>query len=242
MKKIFLTLSLIAFAMTANAQWILGGQLGFNTDGGKVNGEATTLTPAYDYPNNKTTNFTIAPTISYVLNEKMQIGLSLNYGLTKTTNYNPLTYVAGYEEYAITKNSSWGIAPYFRYYFAKAGKFNFFCEATLGFYGVPRTYNHNYSNVPVVGYDNEIDGATSASLIGFTLTPGVNYRLGQHWSADCYINLASLAFVHMTTKSYTGDNLDETNNYNYFGLEANASSQDLNTHFGNFSIGINYHF
>jgi len=29
---------------------------------------------------------------------------------------------------------------------------------------------------------------------------------------------------------------------NTFGLIANTSAQDLNAHFGNFRIGINYHF
>ena len=36
MKKIALTLVLAAFAMAANAQFILGGQLEFNTNGGNT--------------------------------------------------------------------------------------------------------------------------------------------------------------------------------------------------------------
>ena len=41
---------------------------------------------------------------------------------------------------------------------------------------------------------------------------------------------------------YLEDDLVSTDVDNTFGLIANTSAQDLNAHFGNFRIGINYHF
>ena len=246
MKKVFLSLALVAFAVTANAQIILGGQLGFNTTSGTYTQE--NVSPVWDMPNTKAMNLTIAPTISYVLNDNMQIGLTLEYDYGTITNYSAAAYALNQEVWGKTTTSMFTVAPYFRYYFANAGKFNFFCEAALGFGFTPRTKLHDYSNVPVVGYDNEYEGTTKTTLIGLTVTPGVNYRINDNWSADCYIDLAGLAFLHTSTKTYVGgvgtnkDDLVSTDVDNTFGLIANTSAQDLNAHFGNFRIGINYHF
>lgn len=246
MKKVFLTLTLVAFAMAANAQIILGGQLGFGTGSGTYTQE--NASPVWDMPSYKTMNLTIAPTISYVLNDKMQIGLSIAYGTGSNTTYNFAAYALNQEVWAKTSRTNFRVAPYFRYYFAQAGNFNFFCEAALGFGLSPRTKHHDYSNVPVVGYDNEYDGNTKTSTIDLTIVPGVNYKFNDNWSADCYIDLAGIAFTHTSTKTYVGgtgttkDDLVSTDVDNTFGLIANAAAQTLNAHLGNFRIGINYHF
>lgn len=246
MKKVFLTLAFVAFTMAANAQWIIGGQLGFTTNGGTYTQE--NASPVWDMPNNKAMGLTIAPTVSYVINDKMQAGLTLEYNYGSTTNFTAAAYALNQEVWSKTTSTMFTVAPYFRYYIANAGKFNFFCEAALGFGISPRTKIHDYSNVPVLGYDNEYDGTTKTTQLGLTITPGVNYRISDHWSADCYIDLAGLAFLHNSTKTYVGgigtskDDLVSTDVNNYFGLMCNASAQDLNAHLGNFRIGFNYHF
>ena len=244
MKKIALTLALAAFAMTANAQWILGGQLEFNTNVGTTHYEAIApYTTAFNHPSTKTANLRIAPSISYVLNKKMQVGLSLLYVTASTVNYGtPATYYAGQEDWVRGNGGAFGIAPYFRYYFAQAGKFNFFCEATLAFVSSGRSHTHTVT--PVIDVEN--DGPTSYSILDLSIVPGVNYKFNDKWSADCYINLAGLALTRTATRNYgTITDPDALTSSNYtinFGLMANASAQDLNTHLGNFSIGINYHF
>lgn len=244
MKKVFLTLALVAFAFAANAQFVIGGQLGFNTNGSKYTQESAN--PVWDSPVAKAMNLTIAPSVGYMLNDNMQVGLSLEYTLTNTTNYNRAVYALGQEEWAKTSNSVFTIAPYFRYYFAQAGDFNFFCEATLGYGIMGRGNNHDYSNVPGLSYDNEYKGVNSMNVLMFTIIPGVNYRFSENFSADCYIDLAGLAFYNITTKTYgvgaDPDALFSTDVNNVFGLVANTSAQDLNAHLGNFRIGFNYHF
>lgn len=245
MKKVFLSLALVAFAVTANAQIILGGQLGFNTTSGTFTSETS---PVWDAPNNKAMTLTIAPTISYVLNDNMQIGLGIEYSYGTMTNYTQGAYALNQEDWSKTSMTMFSVAPYFRYYFFNANRFNFFCEATLGFGISPRDKRHDYSNDPVFGYDNEFEGTMQTTMIGLSITPGVNYRINDNWSADCYIDLAGLAFLHTSTKTYVGgvgtnkDDLVSTDVDNIFGLIANTSAQDLNAHFGNFRIGINYHF
>ncbi len=247
MKKVFLTLTMVAFAMAANAQFILGGQLGFSTTGGNTHYEAIAPANAFDYPATKTTDLIIAPSIGYVLNDNMQVGLSLMYVTGSSINYGTVgTYYAGHEDWVKGKGGAFGIAPYFRYYFAQAGKFNFFCEATLTFIARGRSHTHTYDNSVTPVIDVEADGPTSYSIIDFSIVPGVNYKFSDKWSADCYIDLAGLAFTHRATKNYgtltDPDALVSTNVTNDFNLICNASAQDLNAHLGNFRIGINYHF
>ena len=242
MKKIVFTLAFVALTVAANAQFILGGSLGFNTTGGNYNIASTSLTHEYDMPATKTVDLTIAPAISYVLNEKMQIGLGINYNLNTRTNYgSSLAYYNDKEDWTKLRTSSFGIAPYFRYYFANAGKFSFFCEATLGLTFTPRSYSHVYSNY-LATIDSESDGPSKTTDIAFTIVPGVNYRINQHLSADCYIDLAGLYFSHSATKNYVGDDVVSTDSYNNFGLLCNASAQTINAHFNAFRIGFNYHF
>ena len=248
MKKLFLTIAMVAFAMAANAQFVISGQLGFNTTGGNTHYEAVApLTNAFDYPATKTTNFRFAPSIGYMLNDNMQVGLGLMYVTGSTVNYGALaTYYAGQEDWMKGKGGAFGIAPYFRYYFAQAGNFNFFCEATLTFISSGRDHTHVYDNSVNPVIDNEFDGPTSYTILDFSVVPGVNYKFNDNWSADCYIDLAGLAYTRTATKNYgtitDPDVLTSTDVATNFGLIANASAQTLNAHFGNFRIGINYHF
>ncbi|MBP5548625.1 MAG: outer membrane beta-barrel protein [Bacteroidales bacterium] len=243
MKKVFLTIAMVAFAFAANAQFVISGQLGFNTTGGNTHHEALApVTTAFDVPDDKSMNFTFAPSIGYMLNDNMQVGLSLMYSMLSTTVYNTWVYPNN-ESWNLDKQSMFGVAPYFRYYFAEAGNFNFFCQAEIAFVAMPRAYYHYYDNSPApLGYDNEGDGAMSATMLSLSITPGVNYKFSDNWSADCFIDLAGLAFAHTTVKNYIGDDLANTDVTNDFGLIANTSAQTLNAHLGNFRIGFNFHF
>ena len=250
MKKALFTLALAGFAFAANAQFILGGEIGLTTTGGTNSYEANSPLNAFDVPNNKSFGLTLAPTISYVINDQMQAGVEISYTMGSTTNYTAAAYAIGKEDWTKTKTSFFGIAPYFRYYFANAGKFNFFCEAQFGFSIMPRDKGHVYNNNLPVTRDEDVTGTTKSTMIALAITPGVNYRISEHFSADLYIDLAGLAFLHTSTKTYGAmttsgwddDFLVNTDKTNFFGLTANASAQGINTHLGNFRLGFNYHF
>ena len=250
MKKALFTLTLAGFAFAANAQFILGGQIGLGTLGGTNSYEANAPANAYDVPNTKSFDFTFAPEIGYQINEQMIAGVTLFMNVSNGTLYAAASYALGKEDWVKNSTRQYGIAPYFRYYFANAGKFNFFCEAELGLSMSPRSKGHAYDNTGLTVIDDDFRGVTSTSEVYFTITPGVNYRISEHFSADLYIDLAGLMFSHqsqktygaLTTSGWDDDFLVNTDKNNYFGLTANASAQDFTTHFGNFRLGFNYHF
>lgn len=250
MKKVILTIALAAFTFAANAQFILGGEISFNTTGGSDNYEANSPANAFSVPNTATNDLTIAPVISYVINDKMQVGLEFDIIMSSAKNYTFPAYAADKEDWNKTTSTRYAIAPYFRYYFATAGDFSFFCQAQLGYGWAPRDKNNTFSNVTSTEVSTETKGNTSMSVIDLSITPGVNYRINEHFSADLFIDLAGLSFTHTATKNYGAmttsgwddDFLVNTDVVNNFGFNANANAQTIANHLGNFRIGINYHF
>ena len=123
MKKILLTLALAAFAMTANAQFVIGGNLGVNHNGNHDKDFTAGSTA--------TTTISIMPKIGYQLNENMQIGAQLGWDYTYNRAY---TDPAGNSKtYNSRPQSAIEIDPYFRYNVASWKNFTVFAEAQLGF-------------------------------------------------------------------------------------------------------------
>ena len=100
MKKIMMTLVAIAMATTMNAQWYVGGTVGYN------------------YTKDKNTDvkshtFMIMPEVGYNLNEKWAVGGKIGYGYSKQGD---------------AKSHEFIINPYARYTFVKLDKVNFFVD------------------------------------------------------------------------------------------------------------------
>ncbi|MBQ7420464.1 MAG: outer membrane beta-barrel protein [Prevotella sp.] len=100
MKKIMMTLVAIAMATTMNAQWYVGGTVG------------------YQYQNNKNTDvttntFKILPEVGYNLNEDWAVGVKIGYAYTKEGD---------------AKLNEFVVNPYVRYTFVKLDKVNFFVD------------------------------------------------------------------------------------------------------------------
>ena len=124
MKKVLLTLALAAFAFAANAQFVVSGQLGFNTNGGSTYTKTEVgVTNETKIPNNILNTITFAPSFGYMLNDNMQVGLSfgLGYRYTKTFNTVPpigeayTTPNLNAENWTSVSQMNFNIAPYFRY-------------------------------------------------------------------------------------------------------------------------------
>lgn len=153
MKKVLLTLTLAAFAFAANAQFVVSGQFGFNTNGGKTYQTATvgSTTTEATLPSTVTTNINFIPSIGYKLNDNMQVGLGfgITYNYNKTFNtiygqaYGPYTDKA--EDWTTVWSTDFSVAPYFRYYFMEAGNFNFFCEASVALTINGRDHTHLFA-------------------------------------------------------------------------------------------------
>lgn len=254
MKKVLLTIACVAFAFAANAQWVVSGNLGFTSNGGhqEINNVLGTVSNNYVVPGYLTTkshSLEIVPSIGYKFNDNMQAGLKFGIVYNKNTNFNALAYAADKEDYTSVSGTSFEIAPYFRYYFAQAGKFNFFAEATVDLGFMPHSKTHFFDNFGPVAIDTVVESNTKYMAFGISIVPGVNYQLNDHFSIDCYIDLLSLnyqmtkatTFVDLTTPAATASNetIDVRNDF-YFG--AMGLPQTVNSHLALFRLGLNYAF
>ena len=217
MKKIALTLVLAAFAFSANAQWVVGGQFGFNTNSNRDD--------AYSIGSTTTTSFNINPKVGYQLNDQFQIGLQILFGYQ--TNR---AYAGANNTYTSTPTSQFGVSPYARWNFGNWKNCTLFLEGQFIFGTSPETTTHMFLN----GNETTIDNDDASSYLGLTIVPGMNYKFSEHFSMDLYINIARLAWRSATNAA------DWTNSG--FGIESNLNAQDINTHLTNFSVGFNYHF
>ena len=219
MKKVFLTLTLAAFALAANAQIIVGGNLGINGSSNKsVNTNSfggTTTTTEVTGP--KSMDFYIAPKIGYQINEKMSAGIILGFSSESTTRTLTTPWDAslwGATNYDGTMKLSTSyitFKPYFRYNVAEMNNLTFFCEASI-----PVTIKN--ADKLVVDESGDVAGshktATTTGLddkytsFGLDVTPGFNYALNDHLSLDLYLNAINLGFNIMKTKTST-DNFEK---------------------------------
>ena len=175
MKKLLLTVALAAFAFTANAQWVIGGNIA--ADHSNVH--------ANDYVGGATTNhFEIAPKVGYQLNDNMQIGIQVGWAYDYTR-----TYAGNSDTYNSTSMTGASgqptidITPYFRYNVANWKNFTVFCEAQLNV-GL-----HLESSNYVAATDVTTDNGDNFTSFGLAVIPGLNYAFNEHISMDLYVNL-----------------------------------------------------
>lgn len=195
-KQIFTLLALVAFALTANAQFVVGGTFGIAHDGSKTD----------DTYNNSSTSYTINPRLGYQLNDRMQAGLLLGYSYNYNRNYYTLL---GDTYYNSNQNSTFGFAPYFRYNFINHDRLNFYMEASLAFDFMGKGSNYNSQT------NTTTDGVTKASTYALRIVPGVNYALTDNLSMDVNFDILSCA-LGMAKVENTATNT--TTNYHDYHL------------------------
>ena len=101
MKKIMMTLVAVAMATTMNAQYYIGGGIGYSHL--KVDGE-------------KTNTFKILPEVGYNIDDTWTVGAQVGYTYSKNDG---------------VKTTGFTIAPYLRNTFVKWEKVNVFCDLGL---------------------------------------------------------------------------------------------------------------
>lgn len=249
MKKAFLTIALAAFAFAANAQFVVGGQIGFNTTGGNTSNHTQfgTVENNWTVPATGRTQFQLMPKIGYQLNDKMQVGAQLGLTYNWTKNYdvvsyfsltNPVStgyaYTAAYdkaENWRTRHNFGFAIAPYFRYNVTEFGKFTLFCEAQITLALNGKQHYHDFATeVTTTGgtilshaIDTTYVGNTNSGSLAITVTPGLNYKFNDNISADLYIDLLGLGFTHAWTKTYVDASTGSTTSIS----ESHTSNNDF---------------
>nr|MCR5822261.1 outer membrane beta-barrel protein [Bacteroidales bacterium] len=211
MKKVFLTLTLAAFAFAANAQIIVGGSLGYYNNGGKTTTEVKTASGSdvVEALNPTMTDFSIMPKIGYQINDNMQAGLILGFGMNQDKYFNGFSANDIYADWEGTRTENYNtitIKPYFRYNVMELGDFKLFVEAAIPYRmtSVTKWKTHEtYTDFTDTKHDETAEGddKTKSSSIGIEIVPGLNYSLTDNISLDVYINAIGLAFTS-TTRTY----------------------------------------
>ncbi len=203
MKKILLTLAVAAASVVAaNAQFLIGGDLGF-TYGSNEGFE----TPANVNVDNSTIGFQIEPKVGYELSDAMSVGAYLGFGYQKQENNLTNTDV---------KTTTWEVAPFLRYNCLSFGKFTVAAEATIGVAG--ESVADNYSTIsfgvnvtPWLVYNlNE----------KWSLETGLNFlNLGWNYSSTDY----DLAGVDDLKTNAFGIGVDANNIFNVGAITVGAT-------------------
>ncbi len=205
MKKVLISaVALVAFAMTANAQLFFGGQLGLSTSGGTSEWTKGNTTIKTD--NLKTTSFTFAPQVGFFLSESFAVGGYLNLGITNQDN------VGG--TYNESKETTFGITPFARYYFINSGKWKVAAEGQLGF---------SLGHTTAKDGSGNIVSEPKTTTIAFNVRPLVAYSLTDNIDLQAGLNVLGLGFTHKTVKNEVG-NTTATDKTNNFGLSANSNN------------------
>lgn len=208
-----MTLALAAFAFAANAQFVLGGNLGAFHTNNHTDEYAT---------GNVTTDITIMPKVGYWLNDKMQIGMQFGWGMEYRRDY-----LGGDDQYGSNSDPRLMFTPYFRYNVATWKNFTVFCEAQANL--TLDLESSDYNKVTDVT-TNHNDAST---MFGLRVVPGMNYAFNEHFSMDLYINIVSAYWAMASRDGFAG---------HQWGLGVNMEDQTINSHLSNFSIGFNYSF
>lgn len=251
MKKAFLTIALAAFAFAANAQLVIGANLGFGgTSSNSVNTNTTGgTTTTTEITGPKSFNFYLMPKIGYQINEKMQAGVIL--GFSHETNTRTLTAAiapslwgaSNYEGTMKTSQNTINVTPFFRYNVVELNNLTLFCEA-----GIPIVISPAEKTVVEESGDQLLTGnhVTSTTEIsnnkitsfGLTITPGLNYALNEHLSMDLYFNAISLGFN--LTKTHTS--VDNFENDETVDTDLNWGLNVRTLPMATVGFGINYAF
>jgi len=212
MKKLFITIAFVAAAMFANAQFFVGGGLGFTTEGGKTKLSGNGVTVEADAP--KAMSFQLVPTIGFMFNDNMGVGLDLGFGFSKSVEDN-LVDVEGDMYKETIKSTTIAFAPFFRYVFAEVDNFKFYADAKFAYATNKPKVKDEYKDLNVT---IEQDGAKMSAL-AFGIIPGIQYNFTDNISVNAKLNLLSLGYTSAKyTQEANGIKYTETNNQFGFGV------------------------
>ena len=219
MKKLFITIAFVAAAMFAQAQFFVGGSLGLTSTSAKETEKIGNVSSTFD--GEKQFTFNITPSVGFMFNENMGVGLDFGIDLTnitypKGTNGGWGVPVAADETLKI-KQTSFLIAPYFRYVFAEIDNFKFYADARISYMSAkPKlTISSDNQTTEYTGY--------KVSKFGIGIVPGMAYMLTDNISMNCQLNVLSLYFTS-TSDTVTDTDYEDTVKTNEFGFGINEAT------------------
>ena len=204
MKKVFLTLAAVAAFSIANAQFFIGGSLGFSTQSGTststytTNYGSSTTTLTYEEKSPSYSVFSFGTKLGYYFNDsKWAVGLRLGINHFHETEYDYYDYgqptpdKAEPQNYIRTIGTEFGIAPFVRYHFADWNDFSLFAELSTGvMFG-------NSEIIPTIN-GNEEAYRKGPQIFAFSINimPGVAYRINDNIQLEATLDLFGLNYMY----------------------------------------------
>ena len=208
---------LVAFAMMAQAQIYVGGELGFNTSGSKFVPKTGDVVKAP-----RTTTFSIAPVAAYQFNEKIAFGARIGFDRETTTRFK---WSGNDDRKDVT--TMFGLGVFANYTCLQFGNFSVLTEASLAilFANGKRKLGSN------------TDDLWKGSGFGIGITPVLAYDLNEKIRLICQLNFLNFGFNSMSSR--TPANSDDKEVENSFGFNFNSGNvASLNA----ITIGFLYKF
>ena len=202
MKKITITMVLIAFTVMAQAQIFLGGELGFNTSGSKFVPKDGDEVKAP-----RTSSFTIAPMAAYQLNEKLAVGARIGFQRESETRFK---FMGGNDDLKnFTTGFDFGI--FAQYTCLQFGKFSVLTEAGFAF-GTANGKSRIGSNTTDLWKENSIN---------IEIKPILAFDLNDRIRLTCQLNFLALGFTRISNRTPAdSDNKTVESQFN-FGINTN---------------------
>ena len=243
MKKVFLTIALAAFAFAANAQFVVGGNLGFNTQNtiNKYDGKQIYFGSPTSF--NRTTSFNIDLYGGYAFTEDIAAGLYFNFATNKLTAQVP-DYTANsdgsvaYDGKLIKKFNSWGVGVWGEYKLFQVRKMDLLLHLNLGVYGGKQVDKDDISN-PTTEF-------TFDKVFGFntTLYPVMKYQITEHARATLGLNFMGLVFdtQKVTNNNATTLNKDDVWKTTTFGFQVQNNDLTIANFNSLVTMGVEFTF
>ena len=165
-----MTLVAVAMATTMNAQWYVGGTVGYNYTKDK-NTDV------------KSNTFVITPELGYNLNEKWAVGMKIGYAYNKVDD---------------AKSNEFVVNPYARYTFVKLDKVNFFVDGGFEYNYVKveddsaNGFGISFKPGVAVNLNEKISFVAHVGNFGWASAKAKNAKSVQ--SVDLGLNLTSVDF------------------------------------------------
>ena len=223
-----LFVALVATILSGKSQVFVGGNMGFSSDGGKIE-----TTGSADIVKPSEFSFSFRPFVGYQITDDFSAGVKIGFNTESEKWQVPETSGFGTVE---RKESDflWDFGVFGRYSVWQHNKFSVLLEASLGIGG---------GTVGKVSGPNPNDGA-SVFGFSFAVVPGVSYNLNDRLSLETWLNVMRFSFNSTTiTTKYTGstsptETKDTTNGFN-FGVNEPWVPWNI---FTTFNVGLVFKF
>lgn len=200
-KSLFILLVCLFLGIFAHGQLFVGGSFNFNTKGGTVKDiPASGSTTSVDL--GKITEFGLNPQIGMFMSDNLAVGVGL-------------IFESNIESDADNKDSetSIGLAPFVRYYFADFNKFHLFATASMSISSA--SSKESSGGTTIEGPKSNVISLNLAPSVSYSLTDNLDLEVGLHFMD---VGFTSEVFKEEYSSGKSTARMNELN----FGFDSNS--------------------